>query len=1272
MMLEKPQKPLSLIHSITENGSVGEGRMYYRVVNRLLLSLVVLFLGLSVLAGENRWSYIGPPGISVVSLAVDPGMHNVVYAACTNGLVGFNYRSLDSGLSWSPVQISGLSYPLVSRWLVPSGKIGVVYAQVRQQLFRSSDHGVTWSSIEIKDSLGRGIEPVTMVLKPGGETVYVAGKISGDDKQPVFCRVQAAGSVVETVALSGQPVTVAADERQPNTVYLRVENDGLWKSTDAGTNWRQLAPEGILSSRLFVNPYTSRVHLGWLYSDDGGETWKTMKTPTTVWGSSGIIAMAANPVSPNTLYLSGNGESLWKTSDDGQTWTRIPVGTAGDAASVTQIVITSSMSPRHWLLGTRYSGIFRSIDEGQTWSTSAEGIPCGTRVTDLAVGFEEGNQRGTLYATTEWGAFKRIGERSWQPINEGIPAFTYAPVFSIAADPVLPGGLYAGAQGLYRSWDGGRRWHRFQPGGKIVDLIPHPEEVGRVYSLESSSYWQWGSFETLGIDASNPSVVYRATELRLEKSSDGGVSWSTSLNHPVHSVAVDPSDARRIYAGSAYDGILKTTDNGKTWFKSGWSGPIYSLAVDPLRPNIVYAGYRGGVCRSTDFGATWLELDHAGMSEEIHEVVIDPIDPRTVYAGGLRGGVFEIRVTDVPMTGPLVTWPNRPTRWGAGAIHAIHWAPTGRFGRVSIEYSLDGGATFENIVETANTGSYAWTVPAGRQSDNCVIRVSEIGGSSDVSDRPFSISPCIYVAEPTLQEFDALGGPGLFVLFVDGLDGPCDCSLETDANWITLGTRVSATGRQTIGFNVQPNVQGESRSGKVRVGPIEVVVRQDGNQYFSSGASSLVFPIFRQDSDNFTGISITGYFPEVPLQFDAFGSDGNHLSLPSNPTLGQIESPGIFTRLGNEILGAGSGSESGWLRVLSAENVRLKGLFLTGNPERMDGGLATSRPVSRLIFPRVAEGAGAFHGASARTWISVVNPGEAAVTVRLSLHDPSASLSVREVSRTLAPQECVQGSLVELFGACIEFGYLVVESADGVSGLAGYALIELPDALISLAPFSEDVINKSPFWYYSPQFVVSPDLFSEVQLVNPNDRDVLVMLRWTDDFGQLVAPTVSFNLPAGSAYRKTAEEIFAVSATQLVVGSLAVSATGGIAGDVVFGDRHLRTAASVQLSSHVRRLGFHHVANGLGCYTGLAIYNPMTTSSQSVRIEVYSTEGEQTAQTVVDLGPGERRALLVDEWCPATRGQIGGYIQIDSDYGIAVQELFGNGLFLAAVPPTER
>lgn len=94
-----------------------------------------------------------------------------------------------------------------------------------------------------------------------------------------------------------------------------------------------------------------------------------------------------------------------------------------------------------------------------------------------------------------------------------------------------------------------------------------------------------------------------------------------------------------ILVGTAGQGILRSVDDGATWHRLGlkeaieFDGTVRSLAVDPADPRRVFAGADAGMCVSTDGGAHFTRVDSPMNGMTVWAMAIDPTDPRRMYAG---------------------------------------------------------------------------------------------------------------------------------------------------------------------------------------------------------------------------------------------------------------------------------------------------------------------------------------------------------------------------------------------------------------------------------------------------------------------------------------------------------------------------------------------------------------------------------------------------------------------------------------------------------------
>ena len=231
----------------------------------------------------------------------------------------------------------------------------------------------------------------------------------------------------------------------------------------------------------------------------------------------------------------------------------------------------------------------------------------GGRYVEFAV--IESNPR-VFYAATATGGL-------WKTVNNGVSftsVFDNQPDFALGAVALAqsrPDVLYVGTgeannsrstydgHGVYKSTDGGKTWAKagLPNAGRIARIVVHPKNPDIVFVAASGKLY-----------SENPERgVYRST--------DGGKSWTKTLDHKVEGreigatdIAMDPSNPSVLYAAT-YDKVRRPWTFGE-------------------------GGPGSAIFKSTDGGASWKQLTNGlptGMIGRIG-LSIARTDPKTVYA----------------------------------------------------------------------------------------------------------------------------------------------------------------------------------------------------------------------------------------------------------------------------------------------------------------------------------------------------------------------------------------------------------------------------------------------------------------------------------------------------------------------------------------------------------------------------------------------------------------------------------------------------------------
>jgi photosystem II stability/assembly factor-like uncharacterized protein len=153
--------------------------------------------------------------------------------------------------------------------------------------------------------------------------------------------------------------------------------------------------------------------------------------------------------------------------------------------------------------------------------------------------------------------------------------------------------------------------------------------------------------ESLAIDPANPDIVYAGTWHLPWKTTDGGVSWHNIKqgvidDSDVFSIIVDPAKPRVVYA-SACSGIYKS-ENAAELFRKVQGIPSTArrtrvLKLDPANRNVVYAGTTEGLYKTLNGGKTFERM--TGPDVIVNDIFVDPENPQNVLLATDRGGVLK-------------------------------------------------------------------------------------------------------------------------------------------------------------------------------------------------------------------------------------------------------------------------------------------------------------------------------------------------------------------------------------------------------------------------------------------------------------------------------------------------------------------------------------------------------------------------------------------------------------------------------------------------------
>jgi photosystem II stability/assembly factor-like uncharacterized protein len=322
-------------------------------------------------------------------------------------------------------------------------------------------------------------------------------------------------------------------------------------------------------------------------------------------------------------------------------------------------------------------------------------------------------------------------------------------------------------------------------------------------------------------------------------------------NYGTQQVLSSPSQPTTLYVGTNYQGIWKSINSGKSWFKANVGLPsnpklIYfynngrpagdgsagcaslddgrnwAMAIDPIDADVVYTadgyGCAQGIWKTTNGGATWRQMFPPDVlnrtTNDIGSIVMDPNDRRHLLVGCHSGwksnpggaGVWETK-------DGAETWILHPLPLGAGPTnHAVLFIDSATWILATQAYGLwrtaDSGSSWSKVSDYTRShgGSGLYQTKNGVLYLGCegrVLRSTDLGVTWSDAGAPH-----------TQDGYKSVIGDGNFIYTAFGNTGTSTvgpvkyyCSPESDGTtWSPYNDQTFLNGPDSLVFDSQHGI----------------------------------------------------------------------------------------------------------------------------------------------------------------------------------------------------------------------------------------------------------------------------------------------------------------------------------------------------------------------------------------------------------------------------------------------------------------------------------
>jgi photosystem II stability/assembly factor-like uncharacterized protein len=622
------------------------------------------------------------PSLAVVSLAMDPNNHQILYAG-TGELIGSNcppypldctpplsgagiFKSTDGGSTWTQLAFTNSSdFYYVSKLAAHPTHSGELLAATQSGVWRTTDGGNVWTPLYRPPQPVRDVEynPVNPNIIFAGTSTDLYRTVTGDT---VWTRLSTGAAGLLPPSPGRCEVAVAPSN--PNFVYAAVGSydtaDTVYRSLNGGATWSPWMETNAdpWSNLLWVAPDDPNLVVwggfGDLYRTTNGgpdhtqiSAWYRYPYPTSTsaHGDQHMMMAAIGYGSANHTVFVANDGGIQSARDIRTVTQTSGWSNLANSLGATQFFSCAAAPDGSLILGGSQDNAmphFRPPGDVNSWYYPTD--PDGNLLTGdgagVAVNYDNPSQSYFCYPYL-FVERSDDGGLSYTPKNNGLTDSGFNTLSEFISpfemDPNTPSTLYIGGKRIWKTTNSADNWT------SIRSARPGQPTCTAIAVSKSSTLVVW-------IGYSNGLVSH---------SIDGGNTWidhTLPVPNRVNDIAINPfaaNEAIVTVGGYTTDNLWLTNNYGASWQNRTGTAPfqlpeiqINTITYHPLQPNWIYIGTDMGVFASEDKGVTWGITPTYGGNEGPNNAEVDDLSWQgTTYLIAATHGRGMFRAKPLPI-----------------------------------------------------------------------------------------------------------------------------------------------------------------------------------------------------------------------------------------------------------------------------------------------------------------------------------------------------------------------------------------------------------------------------------------------------------------------------------------------------------------------------------------------------------------------------------------------------------------------------------------------